>query len=116
MFKPDAIDSLEMLGRQRCRNSGSQMVIYLYLKKNFCAFHLIQNNITERAKLLVFVIIRHQLKLPPFISSAPFGHSFYKHFLADGIIKSLHGISNTLALRKNSAPKVASCRTSLIVK
>ena len=91
--------------------------LYIYiLKENFCAFHLIQNNITERAKLLVFVIILHQLKLPPFISSAPFGHSLYKHFLADGMIKSLHGISNTLALCKNSAPKEASCRTSLIVK
>ena len=113
MFELDAIDSFEMLKTKMQKLRIPDGYVYV-LKENLCAFYLIQNNVTEAPELLVSVIISDQLKPTAFISSAPLGQSLYKHFLTDGFVKSLNGISNILALCKNIALKEASCRTSLI--
>ena len=115
MFELDTIDSFEMLKTKMQKLRIPDGYIYV-LKENFCAFHVMQHDdkLAEAPQLLVSVIISDQLKLTTFISSAPLEPSLYNHFLTDGLIKNVDGISNILTLGKNIALKETTCRPFLI--
>ena len=80
------------------------------LKQNSCMFYFIKNydNADFAPELLVSTIVSDQLKVTAYLSSVAISQTIYSHFLTDGVIKSLSGLSNIFALCKSIADKECS--------